>query len=190
VRIERPDINKNRQIVYDALKSNYPIIFDQMVNADVLRYNFNLYQLEQMKKAQFVRLDNPEESVDLNGTYGFCAVDKNKEFSPLLVTPNLNIEIQSFTESYEQLMQLPNSEAFAQQLYETSDHLYLAQGYQVETIQNNMVLQVLIEHNYLTINDLSRERITEKVNREVLAVAKYVAVKKYAEHMKGNKRKK
>lgn len=190
VRIERPDINKNRQIVYDALKSNYPIIFDQMVNADVLRYNFNLYQLEQMKKAQFVRLDNPEESVDLNGTYGFCAVDKNKEFSPLLVTPNLNIEIQSFTESYEQLMQLPNSEAFAQQLYETSDHLYLAHGYQVETIQNNMVLQVLIEHNYLNVNDLSRERITEKVNREVLAVAKYVAVKKYAEHMKGNKRKK
>ncbi len=181
VRIERPDVNIKKQKVRDSLLKKYPSIFENGMNADVMRYNFYLYQLELMKKAEFVRLDNPAESVNLTGTYGFCSIDKNHEFSPLLLTPNVNIEIESFTESYEQLMSLPKAEEFANELYESSGNLYIANGYAMETILNNMVVQLLLENKYINLFDLTRERITEKVNREVLAAAKYVAVRKYKE---------
>jgi len=98
-----------------------------------------------------------------------------------LLTPNVNIEIESFTESYEQLMSLPKAEEFANELYESSGNLYIANGYSMETILNNMVVQLLLENKYINLFDLTRERITEKVNREVLAAAKYVAVRKYKE---------
>ncbi len=187
VRIERPDVNIKKQKVRDSLLKNYPSIFENGMNAEVMRYNFYLYQLELMKKAEFVRLDNPTESVNLSGTYGFCSIDKNHEFSPLLLTPNVNIEIESFTESYEQLMSLPKAEEFANELYESSGNLYIANGYAMETILNNMVVQLLLENKYINLFDLTRERITEKVNREVLAAAKYVAVRKYREMGKKKK---
>ncbi|MCC7520932.1 MAG: aminotransferase class I/II-fold pyridoxal phosphate-dependent enzyme [Flavobacteriaceae bacterium] len=181
VRIERPDVNENRQMVHDSLLKNYPQIFKNGMNSEVLRYNFYLYQLEQMRKAEFVRLDDVNQAVQLSGTYGFCPVAKNHDFSPILINQNVNTEIESFTESYEQLMKLPYSQEFADEMYQSSKNLYIADGYSIELIQNNMVMQILLEHHYLNLYDLSRERITEKVNREVLAVAKYVAVKRYNE---------
>ena len=134
-----------------------------------------------MRKAEFVRLDDVNQAVQLSGTYGFCPVAKNHDFSPILINQNVNTEIESFTESYQQLMKLPYSQEFADEMYQSSKNLYIADGYSIELIQNNMVMQILLEHHYLNLYDLSRERITEKVNREVLAVAKYVAVKRYNE---------
>jgi hypothetical protein len=151
------------------------------LNAEVWRYNFYLYQLELMKKAEFVRIDNPSETVNLAGTYGFCPIKKDKPFSPLLVTPNINTELEGFTESYEQLMSLPNNEDFAEELYQSAGNLYVAKGYSSETIQNNMVMQLLLENKYINFYDLTRGRITEKVNREILAAAKHVAVRKFEE---------
>ena len=81
-------------------------------------------------------------------------------------------------------MSLPSNPEFANEFYEDSDKLYIAEGYNADTIVNNMVLQLLILNGYLTIEDITRGRITEKVNRETLAAAKFFAVKKLKEQKK------
>ena len=137
-----------------------------------------------MRKAEFVRMDDEKTSVDLSGIKGFYPVEKNKKFSPLLVTPNTNIELTGFTETYEQLMELPNSKVFADEFYKNTNSLYIAEGYSKETIENNMILQLLLINGYLNIEDITRGRITEKVNRETLAAAKFAVVKKLSEKKK------
>jgi hypothetical protein len=181
VRIYRNDINTNKNFVQELVYDKYSHIFDEHKhNSEVCRYNFLLFQLEQMKKANFVRVDDLKTKVDLSGIKGFEQLNPKKEFSPLLVTPNINIELNSFSETYEQLMSLPNNPEFANEFYEDSDKLYISEGYSFDTTINNMVLQLLLLNGYLTIEDLTRGRITEKVNRETLAAAKFAAVKKLA----------
>ena len=181
-RIYRSDINENKNYVQKLVYEKYKHIFiGHIHNSEVCRYNFLLFQLEQMRKANFVRIDDLKTSVDLSGIKGFNQVNPEKEFSPLLVTPNINIELNSFSESYEQLMCLPNNPEVADEFYEDSDKVYIADGYSYDTIVNNIVLQLLLINGYLNTNDLTRSRITEKVNRETLAAAKYTAVKKLKE---------
>jgi hypothetical protein len=100
------------------------------------------------------------------------------------VTPNINIELTTAGETYEQLMSLPSNPEIAEEFFEDAPMLYIAQGYSTETIVNNMVLQLLVLSGYLTIEDITRGRITEKVNRETLAAAKFVAVKTLKERAK------
>jgi hypothetical protein len=119
--------------------------------------------------------------VDLSGINGFEQLNSEKEFSPLLVTPNINVELNSFSETYDQLMSLPNNPEFADEFYEDSDKVFIVEGYGIDTIINNMILQLLIINGYLTIEDITRGRITEKVNRETIAAAKYAAIKKLKE---------
>jgi Aminotransferase class I and II len=186
VRISKPEINKSKNYIHNIIREKYSHIFrSHKSSSEVARYNFFLYQLEKMRKAKFVRLDNHKVTVDLSGIKGFHPVEKNKNFSPLLVTPNINIELTGFTESYEQLMELPNSKKFADEFYKSTNSLYVAEGYSAETIQNNMILQLLLLNGYLNIEDLARGRITEKVNRETLAAAKFAVVKRLKE--KNNK---
>ena len=185
VRIFRSDINQNKNYVQQRVYETYRHIFQgHEHNSEVCRHNFVLFQLEQMRKARFVRIDDLKTPVDLSGIKGFEQVSPEKEYSPLLLTPNINIELNSSSETYEQLMSLPSNPEFANEFYEDSDKLYIAQGYSTDTIVNNMVLQLLILNGYLTIEDITRGRITEKVNRETLAAAKYVAVKKLKEQNK------
>ena len=179
VRIYRDDINKNKNIVQNLVYDKYKHIFgDFKHNSEVCRYNFLLFQLEEMRKAKFVRIDDLKKEVDLSDIEGFDRIDPKKEFSPLLVNPNINIELNSFSETYEQLMSLPNNPEFSNEFFEDSHKLYIAEGYNRDTIINNLVLQLLILNGYLTIEDLTRGRITEKVNRETLAAAKFAAVRK------------
>jgi hypothetical protein len=182
VRIFRNDINMNKNLVSKLVYEKYHHIFEgYKYNSEVCRYNFVLFQMEQMKKAKFVRIDDLKTKVDLSGIKGFQQVETNKQFSPLLITPNINIELNSFSETYEQLMSLPNNPECADDFYEDADKLYVAEGYGTETIVNNMVLQLLIMSGYLMIEDITRGRITEKVNRETLAAAKFTAFKKLNE---------
>ena len=182
VRISKPEINESKNFIHNIVREKYNKIFkDHKTSSEVARYNFYLYQLEQMRKAQFVRLDDEKRSVDLSGIKGFCPLEKNRKFSPLLVTPNINIELSSFTESYEQLMELPNSQKFADEFFNSANSLYIAEGYSEETVINNMVLQILLLNGYLNIEDITRGKITEKVNRETLAAAKSAVVKKLNE---------
>jgi hypothetical protein len=185
VRIAKPEINKSKNFIHNVVREKYQHIFnDHKTSSEVTRYNFYLYQLEQMRKAKFVRMDDENKSVDLSGIKGFSPVEKNKKFSPLLVTPNTNIELTGFTETYEQLMELPNSKVFADEFYKNTSSLYIAEGYSKETIENNMILQLLLINGYLNIEDITRGRITEKVNRETLAAAKFAVVKKLSEKNK------
>ena len=137
-----------------------------------------------MRKAEFVRMDDDKVSVDLSGIKGFVPLAKNKKFSPLLVTPNINIELSGFTEAFEQLMELPNNHKFSEEFYKGTSSLYIAEGYSISTIENNMILQLLLQNGYLNIEDITRGRITEKVNRETLAAAKFAVVKRLNEKKK------
>jgi len=182
VRIAKPEINENKNRIQKIIHEKYSHIFkDHKTSAEVARYNFYLYQLEEMRKTQFVRIDDEKISVDLSKIKGFLPVEKNKKFSPLLITPNINIELTSFTETYEQLMELPNSRKFADEFYKYTSSLYIAEGYSTTTIQNNMILQLLLQNGYINIEDIPKGRITEKVNRETLAAAKLAVVRKLEE---------
>ncbi|MCB0750121.1 MAG: hypothetical protein KDC52_01470, partial [Ignavibacteriae bacterium] len=179
VRISKPEINKNKNFIRNIVKEKYPNIFNGVKqNSEVNRYNFFLFQLEQMRKAEFVRIDDEKAKVDLSSIKGFCPIKKEHGFSPLLVTPNINVELSGFTETYEQLMDLPNNQDFADEFYKDCEKLYIAEGYSRETIENNMILQLLLMNGYLNIEDITRGKITEKVNRETLAAAKFAVVKK------------
>ncbi|MGE5351281.1 MAG: aminotransferase class I/II-fold pyridoxal phosphate-dependent enzyme [Acidobacteriota bacterium] len=183
VRIFRNDINKNKNYVQQLVYEKYSHIFEgHKHNSEVCRYNFMLFQLEEMRKARFVRIDDLKKEVDLSGIKGFKQENPEKQFSPLLVTPNINAELNSVSETYEQLMSLPSNPEFAEEFYEDAANLYIAEGYSKDTIVNNMVLQILIISGYLNIEDLTRGRITEKVNRETLAAAKFAAVRKFNEN--------
>jgi hypothetical protein len=172
------EMNVLRNEVRKIVRSKYPHIFTNgRTSSETWRYNFYLYQLDKMMKARFVRFDNPEVEVDLTNVNLFQPKDASTEFSPLLVTPNLNIELTSFSETYKELMSLPNYPEFAQEFMEGADKLYEAFGYSDETVVNNMITQLLLMDGYIEFDDLTKGRITEKVNRETIAAAKYAVLK-------------
>jgi hypothetical protein len=139
-----------------------------------------------MRKARFVRLDDPKSEVKVN-LKGYKPLPATHEFSPLLVTPNTNIEINGYSETYEQLMQIPHTLDFAEELYHTCNDVYVASGYSEDTIINNIVVQLLLAYGYIDVEDLSRGKITEKANRETIASARYAATRKYKEVVKATK---
>ncbi len=178
MRATDPEINEKKNKVRKIVYKCYPHIFKEENNSNELwRYNFYLYQLDEMRKAEFVRMDNPNEEIDLNGVNNFMKRDKNEEFSPLLVTPNLNIELSSFGETCHELMSLPNYPDFAEEFMKDASVLYEAKGYSEETVINNMITQLLLMGDYIEPEDLLKGRITEKVNRETIAAAKYSVLK-------------
>ncbi len=182
VRMLHPEMYKNKNYVKQLIDEKYQHLFKHSKHSqEVWRYNYLLFQLEQMRKAEFVRVDDIDQKVDLGIMEDFEPLPSNKKFSPLLVTPNINIELNGFSETYEQLMWLPNNKDFAQELYLDCDELYIAEGYSKETIINNMVLQLLILNGYISIEDITRGKITEKTNRETIAAAKYAVIKKLKE---------
>ena len=188
VRIENPYLNTNKQKVRELIQKVYGHIFKgYRISPEIDRYNFRLWQLEQMRKAEFVRVDDVKTKVDLSNLKGFNPVEKSHEFSPLLVTPNLNIEMNNYYESSEQLMNLPNIPEFAEEFYQDCNSLYIADGYSEETIINNMIIQLLLISGYIMIEDLNRGQISEKVNREVIAAAKSAVIRYYNEQTTATK---
>jgi len=188
VRIARPEINQNKNIVKKQILECYKHIFDgQHGNSEVFRYNFWLWQMEQMRKAKFVRIDDKKKQVDLSKLKGFKPEAKDKVFSPLVVTPNMNIELSSYSETYLQLMNLPDIAEFALEFSEIAENLYIAESYSQETIVNNMIVQLLLMNGYILIEDLTRGSIIEKVNRETIAAAKYAALEILNRNKNGKK---
>jgi len=182
VRNANPELHKTKNLVKKDIQDKYGWLFmHHKKSLEVERYNFFLYQMDQMRKARFTRIDNPKQAVDFSMLDGYEPLKKSHVFSPLLVTPNINIELNSITETYEQLMWLPNNQDFADEFYQDCEKLYIAEGYSEETIINNMIVQLLLENGYIAVEDLSRGKITEKANRETIAAAKYAAVRKYRE---------
>jgi hypothetical protein len=179
VRLQKPEISRHKLLVRQAIQEKYSQILPvNEVSGEVFRYNYYLYQIEGMKKARFVRLDQQDIPVDLSRLRGFNPVDPGNVFSPLLLTPNLNIELNSISETYRQLMALPNSSEFSAGFVEQLDNLYVAKGYSREVVINNLILQLLLLNGYITVHDLARGRISEKVNRETVASAKYAVIQK------------
>jgi hypothetical protein len=190
IRATDPEINEKKNEVRKIVYKCYPHIFKEENNSNELwRYNFYLYQLDEMRKAEFVRMDNPEEVIDLNGVNTFMKRDKDEEFSPLLVTPNLNVELSSFGETCNELMSLPNYPDFAEEFMKDASVLYEAKGYSEETVINNMITQLLLMGDYIEPEDLLKGRITEKVNRETIAAAKYSVLKELERRKKAAARK-
>ncbi|MFA8449710.1 MAG: aminotransferase class I/II-fold pyridoxal phosphate-dependent enzyme [Bacteroidales bacterium] len=187
VRNANPEFNKSKNAVKNIILKQYPYIFETDVTSnEVWRYNFYLYQHHKMRQATFRRMDFPEQVVDLSHMNGFIAIPKDHGFSPLLITPNLNIELNSFSETYLELMSLPNYPEFAQEFEADTDKLYVAKGYSQETIVNNMIIQLLLLNEYISIEDLPVGRVAEMVNRETIAAAKY-AVMQFLNHREKSK---
>jgi len=182
VRILNPEINLGKNRVKQIVDEKYDHLFKHYKQShEVWRYNYFLYQLEQMRKAELVKIDDPGKKIDLSGLKGFYPVSSAKQFSPLLVTPNINMELNGFSETYEQLMCLPNNREFAEEFYADCDDLYIAEGYSRETIINNMIVQLLLKNGYIGSEDLARGKITEKANRETIAAAKFAVIRKLEE---------
>ncbi|MFA5849186.1 MAG: aminotransferase class I/II-fold pyridoxal phosphate-dependent enzyme [Bacteroidales bacterium] len=184
VRVSRPEINEGKMEVKRLLNEKYAHIFNgRMYSAELWRYNFYLYQLELMRKADYRRMDDISRRVDMRNLVDFVPIDPHKEFCPLLVNPNLNIELNSFSETFEELMSLPNYCEFANEFELKAGKLYIADGYSTETVVNNMIVQLLMMEGYITTEDVARGSVIEKVNRETIAAAKY-AVVRYMETQK------
>ena len=182
VRLQKPEIAGKKQIVRDAITTAYgSILPENEISNEVFRYNFYLYQMEEMRKASFVRIDDEEVAVDLSNLRGFSPTDPKKSFSPLLVTPHLNAELSSFSETYEQIMSLPNNQEFGEEFLSMAATLYQAEGYSEETVVNNMITQLLLMNGHLGVKDLAKGRITEKVNRETIAAAKWAVMQKLSQ---------
>ena len=170
VRITRPEINEGKICVKRLLNEKYrPIFKGEMNSSELWRYNFFIYQLENMKKADYRRMDDIDRKVDMSNLVDFVPVDPKKEFSPLLVNPNLNIELSSFSETFEELMSLPNYPEFACEFAEHMEQLYVAEGYSEETNINNMIVQLLLLEGYCTTEDVARGSVIEKVNIVIIS---------------------
>ena len=184
VRISNPEINRNRQIIRELIDEKYgKLLNNNKTSNEMWRYNFFLSQIHKMKHTKLVRFDDKNSEIDLSGIHDEN-FDYSTAFTPLLVTPNVNIELSSFTETYEQLMSLPNIQDFANQFYESAKTLYIAKNYSHETIVNNLIMQLLLTNSYLNAEDINRGGITEKVNRETLAAARFAAEKLISENKK------
>lgn len=191
VRILNADLEKKKNYVKKLIIDCYkPLFRHHKHNMEIWRYNFYLYQLEEMRKARLVRADDMKTKIDLSGLSGFHPLPKNHKFSPLLITPNVNIELNGFSETYEHLMWLPNNQEFADQFYRDCSKVYFAKGYHRDTVINNIIIQLLLMNGYIAVEDLTRGKLTEKANRETIAAAKYAAVKKLKEVELNRNRKK
>ena len=177
VRVNKPEINEGKIKVKRLINEKYYHIFGgEMNSSELWRYNFYLYQLENMRKADLRRMDNRNKRVDISSLVDFHPVAPDHEFSPLLVNPNLNIELSSFSETFEELMSFPNYPEFAEEFAAKLDRLYIADGYSEETNINNMIVQLLILEGYISSDDLAQGSVIEKVNRETIAAAKHAVV--------------
>jgi hypothetical protein len=183
LRIENKQVNSNKQKIRALIQEKYSHIFKSFrVSTEIDRYNYQLWQLEQMRKAEFVRIDDMKTRVDLSRLKGFNPLPADHEFSPILVTPNLNFELNAHYESFDQLMNLPNIPEFADEFYQECKNIYMANGYSEDTTVNNMIVQLLLISGYILVEDLNRGKLAEKVNREVIAAAKSAVVRYYQEH--------
>ncbi len=180
VRNTTPEIYRIKNLVKKNIDEHYGWLFKHHKKSlEVERYNFFLYQMNEMRKAKLVRLDNLKTPVDVTRLKSYKPLPKQYKFSPLLVTPNINIELNNFSETYEQLMWLPNNLDFSEEFYDNCEKVYIATGYSEETIINNMIVQLLLMNGYILVEDLSKGKLTEKANRETIAAAKYAAIRKY-----------
>ncbi len=177
VRVGKKEINEGKLLVKKLINEKYNHIFKGEMNSmEIWRYNFYLYQLENMRKADLRRMDDRDVKIDITNLVNFTPCPKDKVFSPLLVNPNLNVELTSFSETFEELMSLPNYSYFAAEFAVHAPELYVATGYSEETNINNMIVQLLLMEGYVSTDDLARGTVIEKVNRETIAAAKYAVV--------------
>ncbi len=175
VRNKRADINENKNKVKQLVRDKYREILNYTgQNAEVDRYNFWLWQMEQMRKARLVRIDRPEEEIDLSNLKSH--LNSKQEFQPLLVTPNMNRELSAMSETYRQLLHLPHMENLIQAFGSKADKIYVATNYHRNTVLNNIIIQLLLLEHHILADDLTKGRLMHKVDRETLAAAKQAAL--------------
>ncbi len=175
VRNKRPDINENKNRVKQLIRQKYAAILKVSgQNAEIDRYNFWLWQMEQMRQAELVRIDRMEEKIDLSNLK--THIDNRRNFQPLLVTPNMNRELSAMSETYKQLLQLPHMDTLVQSFKALKKQVFIVKNYSKETQVNNTMLQFLLLKRHILSEDLTKGRVMHKVDRETLAAAKQAAL--------------
>ncbi len=178
----------NQQKIINIIQKCYKHIFtDNVDNQEVYRYNYYLYQMEEMRKAKFVRLDNSSEYVNISNLTGFKPLPEDKEFSPVLINPDINRELNKDKEVVEQLMVLQGADSLEKEFMKEIDKLYKVEGYGKETAVNNIIIQLLLLKGFIRVEDLTEGRILEKTDRIVIAVARQLARKITDNDWKHNK---
>lgn len=72
VRVNKPEINEGKIKVKRLINEKYYHIFGgEMNSSELWRYNFYLYQLENMRKADLRRMDNRNKRVDISNLVDF-----------------------------------------------------------------------------------------------------------------------
>jgi len=175
VRNKRPDINESKNRVKNLIMEKYADVFAVVErNAEIDRYNFWLWQMEQMRKAKLVRIDRPEEEIDLSNLKK--RIDSDREFQPLLVSPNMNRELSAMSETYRQLLHLPHMDYLIEVFKSLAGKVYVADNYAKETQINNIIVQLLLLNRHILSDDLTKGMLMHKVDRETLAAAKQAAL--------------
>lgn len=183
VRNKRPDINENKNRVKNLIREKYGAVFAFVEqNAEIDRYNFWLWQMEQMRKAKLVRIDRPEEEIDLSNLKK--RIDGDQEFQPMLVTPNMNRELSAMSETYRQLLHLPHMDALVAAFKSYAEKVYIAGNYTKETQVNNIIVQLLLLNRHILSDDLTKGMLLHKVDRETIAAAKQAALEMLKEKQK------
>ncbi len=183
VRNKRPDINESKNRVKSLIRKKYGSVFAVVEqNAEIDRYNFWLWQMEQMRKAKLVRIDRHEEEIDLSNLKK--RIDSDREFQPMLVTPNMNRELSAMSETYRQLLHLPHMDALIAVFKSYTDEVYVADNYTKETQVNNIIVQLLLLNRHILSDDLTKGMLMHKVDRETLAAAKKAALEILKENAK------
>lgn len=178
VRTENPELEKNKQRVRNQVQEVYRHIFrDHRTSPEINRCNFLLWQLEQLRKAEIVRIDDMDTPVDLSGLPGYSSLPGDHQFSPLLVTPALQAELACWSETAGQLAELPGAEELATDFLAGDPALYVPRGYHPDVVQQDLALQLLLLQGHLRLEDLNRGQVTLKISREALAAAYLAATR-------------
>ena len=113
---------------------------------------------------------------NLTGILGwYSPPDPDAEFSPILVLPNLHLELSGLGSTYKQVSDLPGQQAASKQFLSLADQLYIATGYDRALIVHNLVVQMLILRGLIDPHDLVESRVLTRVSTNTLAAALHAA---------------
>ncbi len=88
----------------------------------------------------------------------------------------MNRELSAMSETYHQLLHLPNMTSLISTFRQYAGQVYIAGNYAQETQVNNIIIQMLLLDHHILSDDLTKGRLMHKVDRETLAAAKQAAL--------------
>ena len=129
-----------------------------------------------VKTTKWMGRFQPPLSSNLTGIWGwYSPLDPDAEFSPILVLPNLHLELSGPGSICKQVIDLPGQQATSKQFLSLADQLYIVTGYDRSLIVHNLAIQMLILRGLIDSHDLVQSRVLTRVSTNTLAAALHAA---------------